>query len=636
VETRGYELINIRIPFDFQINPFAMAHSNYAFMNADVVIRFQLSGTKFHQGRLIAYWNPILKIPNTTLTRNTVMPHILIDATKSINQELTIPFSHIFSMINSLDVDAYNTIGTLTLKVMNPLTTGASGAQAINLTMYGHYSMPHLRNPTHLHVPNFAQGDDLFGDIGKIAEMVLPLLGNLDHPCDSNVPMRDHTFSDVTHGDGGIRSVRLAGTQTETENIQKHTLDTLTDEMNLNVILKIPNYYKTLTWDSTKVSGETLIVMRNAPAHFATTEKVGTVDYIYPTTLAYTSLAYQLWRGDIIYRFDVIATDFHKGRLLVTYTPFATQLSFEQALNQTQWTLDIQELHQFEIKVPYMSTSPYLYCDDETNMSHITGMVQVFVLNELAYPGDVSPHVEINIYVSAGDGFEYKYPKWKQSINVAQGMEEGTTESREAAMNSQGAAAIEKDTLVSGGLAGNHMNLQSMCRRPAFRSFPEMKKSESAPAIFLKIQTTPTHTTEVRGYVTHMSHMYRFMRGPMRYAFAFNTNRTENGVITFSQNYDFGPESITTEAINPEHLLGGFTDIINLANQQAAEITTSWISPYVKTLIGPASPQTWRSNGTNLIVGGLLAKDTRVLIMHSLADETRLSYFLGPPSYVLI
>jgi hypothetical protein len=123
------------------------------------------------------------------------------------------------------------------------------------------------------------------------------------------------------------------------------------------------------------------------------------------------------------FRFQVVASAFHKGRLKVTYDP-SYALSNEYNTNYTH-IIDLAKERDFTIEVgwghersmvrhrtPGFDFLPYsenVLSADPLNLAN--GIVSVYVVNDLTTPNStVDNDVQVNVFISAGDNIEFFDP----------------------------------------------------------------------------------------------------------------------------------------------------------------------------------------------------------------------------------
>jgi hypothetical protein len=138
------------------------------------------------------------------------------------------------------------------------------------------------------------------------------------------------------------------------------------------------------------------------------------------------------------FRFQVICSKYHKGRLAITYDPYGNfdALSVVETENNYTTIVDISDKTDFEIEVGWGQTTAYrehvpLLQDIpsngavaqstmfDTNVLNYTassrtygnGVLSVYVLNPLVVPDDtIDSDIQINVLVSMGDDFQVAAP----------------------------------------------------------------------------------------------------------------------------------------------------------------------------------------------------------------------------------
>lgn len=142
--------------------------------------------------------------------------------------------------------------------------------------------------------------------------------------------------------------------------------------------------------------------------------------FTYNPASTFAVTPFKNWRGSIRYRFQIVASSFHKGRLLITYDP-------NYSLNQktsTQYSriIDLSNERDFTIEVCWgqqtsflpvgsLALSNYSTTAIATAPAATNGTISVFVLNSLTTPSSaVNNDISVNVFMSAGDDFEVAVP----------------------------------------------------------------------------------------------------------------------------------------------------------------------------------------------------------------------------------
>jgi hypothetical protein len=120
------------------------------------------------------------------------------------------------------------------------------------------------------------------------------------------------------------------------------------------------------------------------------------------TAMAYGALPFRYWKGNIKYRFQLVASQFHRGRIKVVYD-FAAQPLATKSNSVYSRIIDIQESTEFTVTVGWNnptpmaelhSTNPIQFSKNWTSNSialtpdvdYHNGSLSVFVENELIVP----------------------------------------------------------------------------------------------------------------------------------------------------------------------------------------------------------------------------------------------------------
>jgi len=116
----------------------------------------------------------------------------------------------------------------------------------------------------------------------------------------------------------------------------------------------------------------------------------------------------------MVYRFHVVKTQFHSGRLRVSFRPYVyvdnATIQNMPAFSYTE-EVDLSSGADFTFEVPFVSVRPWLhtYYDVKTSLvsgdarNTATGVVQVSVINPLVAPATVSTSVDILVFAYMKD-----------------------------------------------------------------------------------------------------------------------------------------------------------------------------------------------------------------------------------------
>lgn len=360
-----------------------------------------------------------------------------------------------------------------------------------------------------------------------------------------------NAVTSLNFGDGSDKSNRLGLQRVGFTAPSSDIISTTRDDMNLLELCKIPCRIRSEPWKSSQTATTEIMCVPVYPSYCKNVTKgsgtgINTLYQWKPSMLAYISRAFRYWRGPINYKIQVIASMQHSGRLLVSYGATPSETTFSMAASLNTIIIDLQEKAEVEFTVDFMCEKPWLRSDmfvknDEyeatTANQQSTGFVRVFVLNQLAHPDSVASSVDINLFVSAGDGFELAVPTDLYLVDaigspvpagrpVAQSQATVTTRTDDNSMSLTKGSGVAPASDVTMG--ENCMDLKTLLRR---YSLAYTNTSTDAGSFLLSIPNHPcltgvdkifdSNAMQCRTLLSHFSQMYAYWRGTLRYKMVF-------------------------------------------------------------------------------------------------------------------
>lgn len=453
-------------------NPYWMNKiQGFGLVRGRVVLRVQLTANPFQQGKVLTHFLPCEKdfsaidvsyVPmhNACIAAKRQQPCVELDCRDTV-AILEMPYIAPSSWFN-VKTGAYDW-GTFIISVLSPLATGAAGESAVELTVYMSFEDFELTAPL---VPqsggdsvkkkfkskafsadqaaeelkNLQKGTPIssalkFGATVAGALGEIPVLSAIAKPAEwvldaaSGVagwfgwakPM-NNVSSDVT----ALQYARYSATCDGVSNALPVSLrcdnktsvtDKLSirdhDEMSFDFLKSVETLIDTVDWTTGNLSGTSLYTKEMRPAllyQAGTTTAAGhTAAWRCGPPIYYLANTLKLWRGGINVTIKIVKTDFHTGRLQLTWTPgVATPVApnLDSSLLSMREIIDIREGSEFTFKLPYMIATNYI---DNTTSS---GRLDVLVLNELRVPETAAGSVQLLMYYSGADDFEMQAPGW--------------------------------------------------------------------------------------------------------------------------------------------------------------------------------------------------------------------------------
>jgi len=256
--------------------------------------------------------------------------------------------------------------------------------------------------------------------VSKIGAM-LPIIGNVAKSLFPSPGIKDtpHVVSSVA-GDYSTCNLpkEVASLALRDDDEVKEQSDlmssTFSESMRLLSIperAKIPTRIAVVSWNTTATGGSLLASFSVDPMN---TYPLGGL-VVDNTPLSYFGYLYNYWRGGLRFTVECMSTRFHQGQLYVAFNPNMSTMTFSQARNCTSATLDLGFNNRTSLDVPYVSSADYLDVRAHSNIipsiTQSLGIFNVFIQNALAVNGSVASSIDVNIYISALDDFEFKVPR---------------------------------------------------------------------------------------------------------------------------------------------------------------------------------------------------------------------------------
>jgi len=200
------------------------------------------------------------------------------------------------------------------------------------------------------------------------------------------------------------------------------------DELTVNSICQRWSYFRQFDWPETAVTDTMLTSMIVSPI-YGRSVTAPPITEIHSTALAFGASPFDAWQGSIKFRFNVVCSEYHRGRIRIVYNP-ATSPGGAIPFNQTYSTIvDISENRDFEYEVKWADVRAWA---NNVGISGIpsadifddvfpvlcggagdNGSLSVYVVNELATPSTTAADVKIQVWVAAGDDFALAVPTTK-------------------------------------------------------------------------------------------------------------------------------------------------------------------------------------------------------------------------------
>jgi len=439
----------------------------------DLVIKLVVNATRFQAGRYLVVWNPYggtdptLKFASMKtsrlykLTQRTTMPHAEIDVSCDTELEFVIPFSNSlnFSPVALFTSVAFNygSIGEVQIFPYSPLNAVA-GATTANYTMYFSMRNVELYGATVPQAGGFnasrkgktaqsvEQASAGMGPISSSLATVSKSLSILSEvPLLSSYARTTAWFADrmskTAEIFGFTKPVNIEHAQRVTRNIMHYvgSVDgpdqsiplslsykneighmsgispTDIDEMDLNFVASVPAYVTQFTWTTLDTSSTLKLSLPVTPLFGSTASVVNGANVLTDAPCSFVSRFFKFWRGSVVYKFKIVRTEFHSGRLSFSFNPNFQDLTVPANppyadLNYIhREIIDIREHTEFTLTIPYISASPYTLCLP-SNPNNGIGTLTIHVVDPLVAPSTVMQNAIVLVEIAAGPDMEWAVP----------------------------------------------------------------------------------------------------------------------------------------------------------------------------------------------------------------------------------
>nr|QID77674.1 polyprotein [Pink bollworm virus 1] len=424
----------------------------HRFWRGDMIVKIHINCNKFQIGQLQCSWYYQPKADGSFPSKANVYTrsgthHCVISAAPNNEVELRIPYKAYKSMYhtktsrNSDFHDLPLDLGTLFVTVLSPLKTTGETSPKCNFTVYvklenneftgmiaGDIDTPQQVRE----VKNDSGIEYQMDSVGTILNTAVPLVekllvgssndNNRDNPPLNApptyvVPTASHSWSYGTDISEPLHNLRLSA------KAQTVHPDVDLDEMDIDVVKRKFMLCDIFKWSQQDSNGQLIWEMPVNP--------IPPKNYLYQTSpasksqlatyqltpIGFLSSMFNYWRGSIEFRFDIVASQFHSGKLMLAYIPGVAenaQVSIEQARASPNIVISLDNAMSYTWRVPFIADRPWWprrYAGESvSNNTDSPSKIFVFVLNELVLAETVPDTLEILVYMRGGEDMEFSIP----------------------------------------------------------------------------------------------------------------------------------------------------------------------------------------------------------------------------------
>jgi hypothetical protein len=448
--------------------------NNYSFINCNLKIKVMINASPFYYGALYMGYQPLTNLVASTITNDSgtryfipysQRPHLWIYPQSSSGGEMNLPFFFQKNFLRVQVAQDFTDMGTLTFLNYTSLysANGATGA-GVTVQVYAWAENVTISGPSlglalqagkrrvekdeydskpstiatavasaagHLtSIPFIGPFMTVTQIAGRAISAGLSAIGLTNVPVINDIPaLRPVAMPDLSTSDIGYQLNKLTLDPKNELTIDATTLGlTSQDEMDISYLVMKESYLTTLNWSTTNTTDDILFYSKVQPGLFdndgATEQKA------YMTPMSWVSNMFANWRGDIIFRFRFIASQYHKGRVRVIFDPagYTGENLVSDAVSTTvafNKIIDLGKDTDVEFRIPYQQAVSWLYTTLPTaaNIAWSTSATPTFSLSDAAANGAIvmrvlttltapvtTSNIKILVFVRGAENLEFANP----------------------------------------------------------------------------------------------------------------------------------------------------------------------------------------------------------------------------------
>lgn len=437
---------------------------NYAYLRCDLHIKILINASPFYYGAILASYNPLVGTLNSgriafssgTFVGKSQRPHLWIYPQTNEGGEMVLPYLNTKEWITTATAGAFDDLGALEFNTATELrSANGTVGTSLDVAIFAWAENVELAGLT---VAAAVQSQDEYktsrGPVSKPASAIARATGSL-----SNVPVIGPYMTATSIAAEGVANIAALFGYSKVpvidnvcafKNLPFHGLassdiseptDKLTvdskneltinnkcigdkheDPLNISSICQRSSYLTKFDWLSTDSVSQLLWNCYVQP-RMATASNNAHQYVLDCTPMWVAASCFTYWRGDIIFDIKVICSQYHRGRLRLSWDPIGniagTTNSSEMVYTQI---IDITETSNFSVRIPYTQSAAYLKVPADPTAQifstsalgvdasdTVNGILTIRVQNEQTSPIAAAP-IEVLVSVRGAENLEFAAP----------------------------------------------------------------------------------------------------------------------------------------------------------------------------------------------------------------------------------
>lgn len=399
--------------------------ANYAFLRADIKLKFVINSTQFNYGCLLISYvpriramagSPYVVTPTDTefsLIFESQQPRVYLDIGETSSAEVTFPFFYPKNYFDLKNDDPTEYCMATIRELPGGLRVATSEATSrVDISVYAWFENISLAGPTYfeiqsnsvapsnneLQMVDDSEKEYTQDSASSVAYALSKAMGKLTSspiigPYAFSTSIFAKGIGDIASafgfskptfsGDYNVTKLRSTGSSANTngndtarkltyDHKQQTTIDPRiaglppNDDMLLATIFGRETYIGNVDWSMSNDQGDILGFARVTPVVRYYDTGVTPVENRRPlvySSLGYGTFPFNYWSGTIHYRLKVIASKYHKGRLRISYDPLGNAPGSTAFNPVYSYVVDLDTCREIDFSVSWCSALPYLEAD---------------------------------------------------------------------------------------------------------------------------------------------------------------------------------------------------------------------------------------------------------------------------------
>lgn len=450
---------------------------NYAFLRGTMKVKIAVSGTPFHFGKILVSYQPLATMNKNLDTVDAQLPGVrrplaltylsqakgatVIDVKANEPLVMTLPYISPQPMMRLFNLsplilpsetpytDSVD-MGRLYVNSINTIASASATPSPLSIFIYAWMEDVELGAPTGTVLSVATEADERkTGPIEKFATRAseiayaltsvpsiapfaqasgvllqgvseLSSLFGFSVPTMNNEPMRTRPdpYQNGANVIGYDTGKRITLDPMQELSVDPRATGTDLDEMSLAYLCSVESYLGTFAWDGEVAPLSNSIWLAPVTPMLKQSVDVGAgIREMGPTALSFAAAPFEYWRGDITYRFEIVCSAYHRGKLAFYFEPNIAQNAVIDTIldlnKQYVKIIDIQDTQDVTFCVEWAFPKAWAKNMEDNIVNDVgnvgfngnflwdsaNGYVAVTPFTSLQSP-DGSP-IEVNVYVSS-------------------------------------------------------------------------------------------------------------------------------------------------------------------------------------------------------------------------------------------